>query len=321
MQPLIVTITFLTLLCILLTGKIKEYVNQNLVATLDTNYKRMQSKVQEEREVSLLHELKKQEAEPKEIDQKDDSPNDDDKKKPPYQGERKSPSLNFNMARPPNNSRLNLHVLIHEPNGKQKCYEIAARLLRRLYGHMNFFKKTPLIEYKILDAMIAKKEETFDFLYPDELAGLNFNDPILQEAFSYMLKGYINCPSLLYYITFEPGHKKINFMFASEALIESAIDDPKIAKRALKTRSFYWDLINDQEDHRKERHKNECYGRARLTEMISGDIAEIFSRNGSSINPKEIFDFSLGTEGNILIVTDKNTLVTVREKTITFSKN
>lgn len=312
MQPLIVTLTFLMLFSILMTGKMKVFFTESIKDQLNANYRQMQSQIQQERQISLLHEIKHIKEDSNEAPPPP-RPKTPKEKKP--SAPKKSPPLKFNLARPPDNSRLNLHVMLFE-NTPSKHYEMAAKLMRRLYGEADFFKKIPLLEYKILDALYAKRGEALNFAYPDDLATLNLGDPLIQEAFSTMLKGYIDCPSLLHYISFAGG-SKINLMFAPKELLEAVIDNPQIATEVLKVREKIWEEIIYQEDHRKVLPKEHLRGRQVLKADLKAKITTIFTNYGSSLDPEKIFDLSLGKEGSIIIVTDPETLITTREKAIT----
>lgn len=297
MHALFLVTAFLLVIASLVAGKISRGMNDSLITHLHSSYRKFESALVSEREASLLHEIKKQETE---------GPRQPRPPRPPAKvpSAPKSRSLDINLARPPDNAFLNVNNL-----EDAECYVTINKLLNKLYPHSPY----PAI---FLTALERKKERVATLNSLDELSAVIFESLEEQEAVCALLKGYIDSegkprPSFLNYARLFPKNKKINFLFAPEELLEVMIDHPDALSRALSTRRFYWKLILDQEEHRLERQKEECFNRTYLAENIEGDIDAIFKRYHLS---SENFDFTLGQQGSFLIVTDPHTKMSVREK-------
>ncbi len=231
---------------------------------------------------------------------------------PPPSIRKKVTPLNYNLKRPPNNSRLNLYHLFYNIQKHTFYYETTATLIRNLYGDLPFFQEIPNAELKILDALIAQKEEAKEFSYPDELASLDLGNPQLQKLLVHLFKGGEDCPSLLNFITFDSGgsshDKKVNFMFASKELLHAMV--PTISKELTTLQEHYWMQIRQQEDN-LDLWKN----RTALKADLSADFEQIVQRaNLDFKSTKDLFDFSLGKLGTILFIEDSATGICMREK-------
>ena len=81
--------------------------------------------------------------------------------------------------------KFQLRVLLDKPDSAQgyPAYEIAARLLRQLYGHTDFWRKAndPKLEYTILDTLMQGKEPVLSQRFS--------NKPQLAEIFRLMAMG------------------------------------------------------------------------------------------------------------------------------------
>lgn len=236
-------------------------------------------------------------------------------------------SLGFQKTRPPNNSRLNFYHLLHEPHQSYypkdfSIYETTARLLRALYGSNLFLQERVDIEYHLLNALLAQKEKTVHFTYPDDLASLEIEDPALQKLFYHILRGgflHQPYPSLLEYITFDPQGtsytRKINFLFASDILIHILIKEKEVASYLLEKRALLMDAIVHQEKNRKGILQKDAMGRRDIQEKAQEVLKNVLQIYG--IDPAQyvpLFDYSLGKKGNILYVEDPLTCSYKREK-------
>lgn len=199
--------------------------------------------------------------------------------------------LELHRKRPPNNSRLNFHLLFLQ--GKQgPLYEPAARLLRLLYKGQPFFDAIPTCEYALLDALIAQKDQTALFRYPDELASLTLTTPALTSAWHTMLS-----TSLLNHITFDRAvHKemaRINLLFASEPLLTALLAPTSLyaEKEAYLQRLF---LLNADPTGRPTRSEVTAHLKTLFTSHCPPDL-------------HPFFDFTTGHSGNILFTTDPTT--------------
>jgi hypothetical protein len=131
---------------------------------------------------------------------------------------------------PHNASCLNISKLLSKkPN--DLLYQMAAKLIRILYGHANFFKEAETsiadLEYRLLDEMIdkGKSANTITDLCPD--------NPLLRTVFYKMLKGTNQYdlkaakgyPPLADFISIEREKKPISFCFASRPVLEACFGD------------------------------------------------------------------------------------------------
>ncbi len=313
MNPYLLTLTFLMLMSLLTSSEVVRFSQNSLgnhlhkqyqenLATSDTlkayvGYDNFRLRKSDNEDVAVEEEIEK----------------------PPPKPSTSIPrpaSLEFNCARPPNNSRLNFYLLLNT-QVPPSLYEATARLMRNVYGNAYFF--SPNAEYRILDALIALKEETKEFVYPDEMSKLDLGDPELQAIFYSMLKGSEECPSLLNFITFDKvkyhENKKVNLMFADPVVIESLINHHPTTESILKMRQTVWEEINDQEEHRLERTADECKGREILKKELAAEFRQILFDSGLDFKTYDkIFDYSLGKMGTILFIEDPLTGFIQREK-------
>ncbi|MCH9608551.1 MAG: hypothetical protein S4CHLAM45_11290 [Chlamydiales bacterium] len=305
MNPLFFTFTFLTLLGILTSSEVMNYtqmahsrhIYENHLVTAEKKEFAIQSAYfqdfQEERSDNP-----KSHPSPKEVEE-----NQPPSRKPLVA------SLDFDRMRPPNNSRLNLYEMIH--CNKREVYVITARLIRSLYGESEFFQAIPDAEIKILDLLLEKKEETSSFTTPDELATLDFNNPMLQTIFIRMLK---ETPSLLNYLTFDKNsyylRRRINLMFADEKVIHAAIPSEKLSSQVLAIRDRAWEEIEYQEAHRKQLSSGK--GRTEFKEELTAAFNSVVHEE----ELRKLFDLSLEKSGTVIFLKSPITNNIIREKYI-----
>lgn len=237
-------------------------------------------------------------------------------------------ALGVNMARPPNNSRLNLYTLLHKEAPKNlpkefSLYEVTARLMRDLYSHEPFFQQIHGCEYRILDKLIEHKEQTIDFTTPDQLSTLNFKDETVQNAFYHMVKGTKNATSLLHYITFDKiesitQSRKINLLFADSRIIHAIFPEGNTATQLLIRRAQILDAIECQEASRLHLSTDICKGRSDLSKDLKQALEEVLSQAGFNAKKYEsqVFDYGLGKPGTILFIENSKTHIVIREKYI-----
>lgn len=316
MNPLFLTITFLMLLGVMTMAQVKRFTSHRLqhlmyeghLSTLsDAEKLRAEALLQEIREVKETHEDK-----PIKEKIKKTAP------KPPIQKIYRSVPLNFDLARPPNNSRFNFYpVLAFE---KEAHYEWAASLLRELYSSFHFFQRIPSLEYVLLDGLIEKKEEALQFMYPEDLGSLSLENDDLQEALFIILRGGQTeegtIPSLLNYISFDKTvnnknspKMKINLLFASYPILKVILGHEGKVKRWIEAREKIWEVICFQEAHREDIPKEKQLKRTEISERVRALYEEIGGDKNSSY-----LDFTLGKPGTILFVEDTRTKIIKREK-------
>ncbi|MEZ5315278.1 MAG: hypothetical protein R3E91_03590 [Chlamydiales bacterium] len=320
MNPYLMTVAFLMLMSILTSSELNRFRHNSFRYQLQLDYQKRNRATENIVAHANLEDFQKEEKNEKE--ERLPIPHSP---KPQNQIPRSS-SLGFNLSRPPNNSRLNLYLLIHTSPHKNyplSLYEGFARLMRKLYGQASFYRAD--CEYKILDCLMKEKESTQSFSYPDELANLDLGNPELQTIFYSMIKGIEEYPSLLDFITFDREKlsrekRKLNLMFADALVIESLLDHPSLTKKLLVLRATFWKEILDQESHRLEREKEICKGRNQFKNELLEEYKKILSEEGLDydLNYKWVFDLSLGELGNILFIEEAQTGFKIREKYSSF---
>ncbi len=311
MNPFLFTITFLTLIGILTSSEVVKYTHESFNQHLFKGHVAADLEREKIIQTSYFEDYRLQESE-------NPIPKTSSINPTPAPHKKNSTSLNFNHIRPPNNSRLNFFLLLSSSE-KAFHYETAAILMRSLYGKMDFFNKIPNAEFEILDALIAKKDETLNFTYPDELATIDLSNHDLQKIFVAMLKGGNGYPSLLHYITFDSKgssfQQKVNFMFLSPELLYAICPKASLATDLLTLQEQAWVEINYQEQNKTE--FEECKGRTELKK----DLLEAFTQTVQKADIDtdafvKLFDFSLGKPGNILFIKDIASNIVQREKYI-----
>lgn len=219
----------------------------------------------------------------------------------------RSTPLHYNWARPPNNSRLNFFPLIQQND--EFCYQTAATLIRNLYGECSYF--IPHVEYRLLDALMKQQSMAIDFESPDELATLDLGDRELQQIFYRMLKGE-EAPSLLLYITYDSEgtrtQKKINLLFASPELIRAIFDGGSISDQIIALVDATWNEIESF-------NSGESLTRTAIRQQLAQKFESLLERASMSTDEaKKRFDFTLGKSGTILLIEDPKTGTITRQK-------
>lgn len=315
MNPYLITLTFLLLMSILTSSEVLRFSQAHFASHLYASSQEQDRIIQSADAHALLDDFRGEEREKIVYDEGE--------KRAPKPGKkvRRSPSLQFDLARPPNNSRLNFYQIIHGSPPKKfplSLYDTAVRLMDSLYGEASFFKAVPGAAARIMNALIAENEKSGHFTTPDELATLTFEDPTLQEVFYAMLKGEEKCPSLLNYITFDRAKredKKINLLFASKELIEALLNHPVLSEKLIALRNRQWVEIFDEETHRLERPKELNKGRLGFKNELSAGYEALLDEEGLHLDSyKTVFDLSLNKMGSVLFIEDPETGFIHRER-------
>ncbi|MCH9626857.1 MAG: hypothetical protein S4CHLAM2_04880 [Chlamydiales bacterium] len=312
MNPYLITLTFLMLMSVLTSSEVARFSQGHIGSHFRAHYQESLATAEELRSFAALEDFRKDKVET--VEEKNEKPRKP-KKAPAI---RRSASLKFNLSRPPNGSRLNMEALIHENAAKNyplSTYEVGARLMRHLYAEASFYR--PGDEYRILDALIALKEETTSFTTPDELSTLTFQDEALQYVFYSMLKGAEGSPSLLHYLTYDPDKKsKVYLMFAAPCLIQALVENSQLTEKIVALRSTLWEEILDQEKNRLKRTKDQCKGRDDFKKEFKAKLKNLFDESGLQFDffVPTVFDLGLGEMGSVLFIEDPDTGYVYREK-------
>lgn len=148
-------------------------------------------------------------------------------------------------------SRFNLHLLFSS-QPPPIIYETAARLIKILYGHADFFKesKIPYLEYAIIDQMKlncrTKTPLTFFTLFPDDPTYQPIFYKLIKGTNHYSLQSKEGYPPLHDFFTLTPQNNKVSlqFPYASEALLQ-ALWGEAIATTIIEKEKQKW-----EKDHR-----------------------------------------------------------------------
>ncbi len=326
MNSYLCTITFLAIMGLLTSSEMTQHHASSFEKQCYVQSRNLLAATEEIRDLSQLDELrisKNPETEKKEPEEKDKSELKPERSSPKY-----IKALGVNMARPPNNSRLNLYTLLHkEPHSdlpkEFSLYQVTARLMRNLYHDEPFFKNVHDAEFRILEKLIDKKEQTTHFTTPDQLSELNLGDETLQKVFYQMLKGTKNTPSLLHYITFDniesiSPKRKINLLFADPHIIHAIFPEGNVATQLLIRRAQVLDTIEYQEANKSKLSPDSSKGRRDLSNELKSALEEILKNAGFNAKKYEsnVFDYGLGKSGTVLFIEDSKTHSITREKYI-----
>lgn len=123
---------------------------------------------------------------------------------------------------PLENSKFNLGVLTQQ-EGEIKLhplYELSAALLRNYYGEKIFKRYGEKMEFRMLEAIIAKARKTPDV---QNMADLTPDDPALAKAFYEMLKGtnMNSVPPFADVFVFTKEKHAFSFPFASSEILQT----------------------------------------------------------------------------------------------------
>ncbi|MFN0065002.1 MAG: hypothetical protein ACKVOH_02060 [Chlamydiales bacterium] len=327
MNPLLLTITFLTLMGIITSSQVSHFVDDSMGQQAYSTYVAVVQKREELIEEALFDDFKSEKNPVVENESSiDDFKNEEltpiSSTKEKFSDSRSVP-LNINRARPPDNARLNLYGLLTDSHPTaHPLYEQTAELLRHLYGKQLFFTQVPRAEYRLLDLLIERKEIAKSFFFPDELGSLEFYDETIQKMFYRMLKGNQGeggYPSLLYFLSFDKScsgnQKRINLMFAHPEILRCLIPDPLALAQLIDYRNSLWEEIEYQEKNRKNLPKEACKNRTQIKRELTEHMERIVTEaklDWSEI--KKRFDFTLGKKGSVLFIQDPQTGLVVREK-------
>ncbi len=211
----------------------------------------------------------------------------------------KSTSLNYNTARPPNNSRLNFYLLIQEEDSF--LYDVTVRLLRNLYHESPGF--VPGMEIQLIEALRRQKNEMTAFVSPDELATVYLGNENLQNWWYTLLRGE-GVPSLLYYITYDSAgtanQKKINLLFASQEIRSAIFHDAILEEKLEHILTELWRTILNEENL----PQTERMTRTKIRQTLQQQVVDLMEQSHIPSEVRKKIDYTLGKSGDILFVQD-----------------
>ena len=220
-------------------------------------------------------------------------------KKEPSTSKKRCYKLNFDLNRPPDNSRFNLRPFLIDPKKKMsnKTYiEVFENILVTIYKQAPFFQNIPSFEKRITEALLREKDQLIQAEFADEIGTLSFEDDQLRDAFYKMLKGEGEFPSLLNYLALDRQTKpKINVLFASPELISAVLNHERAAKRIIEYRN---------EVLAQMRLPDTSLTRSQITTELRKQIEIIFAEENLPPEYKLFFDCLIGKPGRLIFYND-----------------
>lgn len=232
--------------------------------------------------------------------------------------------LKVPFSRPPNNSRLNLMALFLEApecrSEPSSWYAIFMRLLKRVYVDTGFFSEGD--SYLVVQALLNKKEEILSGAQKwgeEVLATIVFDDSV-QDIVYRMLQGSEQYPSLLNFLHYEKktlNQSKINLFFAHPQLLEAVIHHQEAFQKICILRQEVWERVQQQEYKVQikdpslalEQFVTRTDFRKELQEKTQIILSE---HNLLEVLNRKIFDYTLGSSGDYMFISDPYTQIESR---------
>lgn len=234
--------------------------------------------------------------------------------------------LHVPFSRPPNHSRLNLYAFLSEqPDVREHSmswYAIFSRLIKRVYvdtGH--FPNEAPAL---VVNALLSKKEEILlaaQTLGEDSLSTIVFPGEVSDMIYR-MLQGSDLYPSLLNFLQYEKKNAaqcKLNLFFMHSLLLEAVLNHPQAYRQIDALRKDILERVRYQEQ------EIQTYKQAAVLELFKTrtdfrkelqDQAQILLSQYDLLDVlnKKCFDYTLGSTGDYLFITNPYTHIDVRVK-------
>lgn len=234
--------------------------------------------------------------------------------------------LSIPFSRPPNNSRFNLYAFLQESPEERantvSWYAIFARLLKRVYVDAGQIPEGT--EYKILEALLSKKEEILEGgsrLGEDTLSILTL--PVTEAKLLYtILRGSKQAPSLLNFLCYEEkpkGYCKLNLLFADPLLLQAVVNHPEAYEKIRSAREEVWHAVKYQEQAIQEQgqaaalefFKTRTDFRIELRDKIHILLSHYHLLD---LLNKKLFDYTLGSAGDYAYLTHPETGEVIRSR-------
>ncbi|AAP05681.1 hypothetical protein [Chlamydia caviae] len=232
---------------------------------------------------------------------------------------RKYRLLKVPFSRPPNNSRFNLYALMQESPEEYadpaSWHAIFVRLLRRVY--VDTGSVPPGSEYAITEALLSKRAEILEggkMFGPDVIETLTLPSQEADILYT-MLRGSKTTQSLLNFLHYEEkaqGLIKLNLIFADPLLLEAVVDHSVACQELEALRGGIWESVKRQEQSIQE------HGEAAALELFKTrtdfrmelrDKTQVLLSQYDllALLNKKVFDFTLGSAGDYIYLTDPET--------------
>lgn len=323
MSPLVITTAFLAFFSIMTTHALNRFVDHTRHEQFYLKAHEQKTTLAYEKEAALYAE--------KRVKLKDPGRNrggDEDLLKPePSPSHKDHPrSLKIDLHRPPDNSRLNLYLLVEGKEFQATPEELHRpllfqKLLDLLYADFPPFQQIPDASLQLLTHLTQAKDQIQELQNPEELATIDLEDPSLQELLYLLLRGE-GCPSLLEYVTLRQPHTdrsyremKLNLYFCKPELLSIIFENDALAFELHKIRSELLQEALLQEENRLEMAFRDGQNRTYFDKALKIAFSDLMMRHG--LNEKEVtclFEFTLGKMGSLLTYRDEETGLQVRQR-------
>lgn len=233
-------------------------------------------------------------------------------------------SLSVPFSRPPNHSRLNLYAFLSEQDDERSrsvsWYAILSRLIKRVYvdtGHFPHGTQT-----LVVDALLNQKEEIIagaQTLGEDCLSTIVFPEEVADKIYR-MLRGCDRYPSLLNFLHYEKkmlSQCKLNLFFMDSLLLEAVLNHTEASQQIDALRKEILDRVKYQEQevqtHRQEAVLELFKTRTDFRMELQDNTQILLSKYDLlDVLNKKCFDYTLGSVGDYLFVTNPYTHIDSR---------
>lgn len=306
MNPLLFTLTFLSLIGILTSSELSKRGFDQMNTYSLTSSKQMEVAKDNALQKALFDDLKCE-----------TMPVSKPRLKKSPKVTKKSPAarkLRFDIHRPPNNARLNLYSVIQEEDPILK--QTVVRLLHTLYNKSaTYSQDTP---ERLIHRLIELKDLSKEFGCEEQLSTLDLQNEDLQAFFYEILKGGVSGDSLLHYIHYQPSsnrsQRKINILFAPEALLDAFFESKLAADSVKQAVQSCWETINT---YQSDINSHDSLTRTHIRQQLSAQFDQLLSKADLDADLyRKYFDFTLGKPGDILIIEEPKSGKIIRQRVL-----
>lgn len=226
-------------------------------------------------------------------------------------------SLNLDISRPPNNSRINLYAVLLEPEASREeslsWFSILSRLLVQKYLIKETLKEyTPEDVNKLLLNIIKNKQKLLDLSLrnpsPDILFQLSLEDKKLSGLLNHLLIGGEDFPSLLCFLDCTPKKSvnfcKLNFLFLDSYILEAIFPKTSLlcALQEIQQKVFN-EVLEREKDFKQSPSHQALKTRSEFKSELKEKVSKVLLDSGYNVLfEKNFFDFSLGKIGSYFLI-------------------
>ncbi len=231
--------------------------------------------------------------------------------------QKRNKSLNIDVLRPPDNSRINLHAILLEPESLRGDYFSWFSILSRLIVQ-EYLTKDVLSEYtpedvnRLLLAIIDNKQLllnlSLDNSSPDLLSQISLKDAFLSKLLNHLLVGGENFSSILCFLDCTPkknlGFCKLNFLFLDNCILKAIFPNSSIVDSLQEIQqNFFREILEREENFQKSSSNQLLKTRTEFKlELKEAVLSVLLNHQCNVFIDKNIFDFSLGKKGSYFLI-------------------